>query len=47
MLKNLPKALRQPSLKTKLQTIAGAAMEGRETATAGQKRAAAYIENYF
>ena len=34
-------------LKKKLTVIAGAAMEGRETATPGQKRAAAYIENYF
>lgn len=35
------------ALKEKLSIIAGAAMEGRETATPGQKRAAAYIENYF
>lgn len=34
-------------LKKKLSVIAGAGMEGRETATPGQKRAAAYIENYF
>lgn len=34
-------------LKAKLSVIAGAGMEGRETATAGQKKAAAYIENYF
>ncbi len=34
-------------LKTKLTVIASAAMEGRETATPGQKRAAAFIENYF
>jgi len=35
------------SLKAKLTVIAGADMEGRETATAGQRRAAAYIEDYF
>jgi len=35
------------ALKTKLTVIAGAAMEGRETATAGQRNAAAYIEDYF
>jgi len=34
-------------LKAKLTVIAGAEMEGRETATPGQKRAAAYIENFF
>ncbi|WP_315816549.1 hypothetical protein [Paraflavitalea speifideaquila] len=27
--------------------MAGAEMEGRETATEGQRKAAAYIENYF
>ncbi len=34
-------------LKKKLSIIASDEMEGRETATPGQKRAAAYIENYF
>lgn len=34
-------------MKAKLTIIASAEMEGRETATPGQKRAAAYIENYF
>lgn len=34
-------------LKAKLSVIAGPEMEGRETATPGQKRAAAFIENYF
>ena len=34
-------------LKEKLSVIASAEMEGRETATAGQRKAAAYIENYF
>ncbi len=32
------------ALKDKLSVIAGADMEGRETATEGQRRAAAYIE---
>src|SRR3982751_2122626 len=35
------------ALKEKLTVIAGAGMEGRETATPGQKKAAAYIEAYF
>ena len=35
------------ALKEKLSVIAGAGMEGRETATPGQKRAAAYIEATF
>ncbi len=34
-------------LKTKLTVIASAQMEGRETATEGQRRAASYIEDYF
>jgi hypothetical protein len=34
-------------LKSKLSVIASAQMEGRETATEGQRRAAAYIEDYF
>ena len=34
-------------LKKKLTVIAGADMEGRETAMPGQKKAAAYIESYF
>lgn len=34
-------------LKKHLTIVAGPEMEGRETATAGQKKAAAYIENYF
>jgi Zn-dependent M28 family amino/carboxypeptidase len=34
-------------LKGKLTVIAGAEMEGRETASPGQRRAAAYIENHF
>ena len=34
-------------LKQKLSIIAGPEMEGRETATPGQRRAASYIENFF
>ena len=34
-------------LKEKLTILAGAEMEGRETATAGEKRAAAFIEDRF
>ncbi|MBV9963355.1 MAG: M28 family peptidase [Parafilimonas sp.] len=34
-------------LKAKLSVIASAEMEGRETATEGQRKAAAYIEAYF
>lgn len=34
-------------LKEKLSVLAGREMEGRETASPGQKRAAAYIENLF
>lgn len=34
-------------LKEKLSIIAGSEMEGRETASPGQKKAAAYIENIF
>lgn len=37
----------QQGLKEKLSVIASAEMEGRETATPGQKRAAAYIEAQF
>ncbi len=35
------------ALKAKLTVIAGTPMEGRETATEGQRRAAAYIEDHF
>src|SRR5436305_14675097 len=34
-------------LNQKLSVIAGAEMEGRETATPGQRRAASYIESHF
>lgn len=35
------------ALKAKLSVIASAEMQGRETATEGQRRAAAYIEDHF
>ncbi|TAD82874.1 MAG: M28 family peptidase [Bacteroidetes bacterium] len=41
------KTITAADLKTHLTIIAGAEMEGRETATPGQKKAAVYIENYF
>jgi hypothetical protein len=37
----------QQGLKDKLTIVAGDEMEGRETATAGQRKAAAYIEQHF
>ena len=37
----------QKGLKEKLTIVASAEMEGRETATPGQKKAAAYIEGLF
>lgn len=37
----------QKDLKEQLTIVAGAEMEGRETATPGQKKAAAYIEEQF
>ena len=37
----------QQGLKDKLTIVASADMEGRETASPGQKKAAAYIENHF
>lgn len=41
------KTITPAGLKKKLTIIAGPQMEGRETATAGQRKAAAYIEGYF
>ncbi len=41
------KTITAKELKKKLSVIASAEMEGRETATEGQKRAAAYIEGFF
>ncbi len=39
--------INEASLRTHLTVIAGAEMEGRETGTAGERRAAAYIEKFF
>jgi hypothetical protein len=41
------KTISAKELKEKLTIVAGAEMEGRETATEGQRKAAAYIENQF
>jgi hypothetical protein len=41
------KSITAADLQKHLYTVAGKEMEGRETATPGQKKAAAYIENYF
>ncbi|HJW17389.1 MAG TPA: hypothetical protein VJ499_09715, partial [Flavisolibacter sp.] len=41
------KSITAEDLKKHLFVIAGPEMEGRETATPGQKKAAAYIESYF
>jgi hypothetical protein len=41
------KTITAADLKKHLYTVAGPEMEGRETATDGQKKAAAYIENHF
>ncbi|GAB4093112.1 hypothetical protein GCM10028786_20390 [Flaviaesturariibacter terrae] len=39
--------INEADMRKHLFTLASAEMEGRETATPGQKRAAAYIENFF
>jgi hypothetical protein len=44
---NLLGLINKNSLRTYLSNLAGPAMQGRETATAGQKKAAAYLENQF
>src|SRR5215211_8127522 len=41
------KTITAADLKKHLYVVAAPEMEGRETATAGQKKAADYIENYF
>jgi Peptidase family M28/PA domain len=41
------KTITAADLKKHLYTVAGPEMEGRETATDGQKKAATYIENHF
>ena len=40
-------SIKPENLKRHLYQIAGPDFEGRETATPGQRKAAAYIENYF
>ncbi len=40
-------SIKSENLRKHLYIIAGAAFEGRETATAGQRKAADYIEDYF
>ncbi len=46
-IKQFGTVITQQGLKEKLSIIASAEMEGRETASPGQKRAAAYIESQF
>ena len=41
------KTITAADLKKHLYIVAGSEMEGRETATEGQRKAAAYIENHF
>ena len=45
--KPFAKTITSTDLKKHLYIVAGAEMEGRETATEGQRKAAAYIENEF
>ena len=46
-LEKISKTITEADLKAKLSIIAGPEMEGRETATPAQKKAASYIESYF
>jgi Zn-dependent M28 family amino/carboxypeptidase len=46
-LQKIGKSITEKDLEEKLTIIAGPGMEGRETATPAQKKAASYIENYF
>ena len=46
-LQKIAKTITEADLKAKLSVIAGPGMEGRETATPAQKKAAAFIEDYF
>jgi hypothetical protein len=46
-LEKLAATISPKDLNDKLSIIAGAGMEGRETATPAQKRAAVYIEDCF
>lgn len=45
--KPFAETITEKELQTHLYTLAGPDMEGRETATEGQRKAAAYIENFF
>jgi hypothetical protein len=45
--KTFASTITETDLKKHLYTIAGKEMEGRETATEGQRKAAVYIENHF
>ncbi len=45
--KKFAETITEQDLRTLLFTLAGPEMEGRETATEGQRKAAAYIENFF
>src|SRR6516225_3179297 len=45
--KSFANSITEADLKKHLYTIAGKDFEGRETATEGQRKAAAYIENFF
>ena len=45
--KSFANTITSDDLKKHLYIVAGKEMEGRETATEGQRKAAAYIENYF
>ena len=45
--KKFAETINENDLRTHLYIVASAEMEGRETATEGQRKAAAYIENYF
>jgi len=46
-IRKFTKSITAKKLKAKLSIIASDEMKGRETATEGQRRAAAYIENHF
>lgn len=45
--KKFAETINEQDLRNHLYIVASAEMEGRETATEGQRKAAAYIENYF
>ena len=45
--KSFANSITSDDLRKHMYIVAGPEMEGRETATEGQRKAAAYIENYF